>query len=225
MTDTAAFVRNGRLDILSANPLGYALYSPVFDPAPAIRGGPQPRQVHLPRDQLPAVLPRLGQHRPRRRRQPARRGRTRPARPGPDQPGRRAVPAQPALPGAVGCARRRVLPQRHPAVPPSPGPRPRPRVRRPGDPGRPGADHHRLQRRTGFGRPPGTWHPRQLGRYPTTSGTAQYGRAPGRAHTWVAPNTVARIRCRRGQQRCRGLRLSPAGGDGRADDLGGIQAD
>jgi transcriptional regulator with XRE-family HTH domain len=30
MTGTAAFVRNGRLDILSANQLGYALYSPVF---------------------------------------------------------------------------------------------------------------------------------------------------------------------------------------------------
>jgi len=34
LTGTAAFVRNGRLDILSANQLGYALYSPVFaDPA------------------------------------------------------------------------------------------------------------------------------------------------------------------------------------------------
>jgi transcriptional regulator with XRE-family HTH domain len=34
MTNTAAFVRNGRLDILAANQLGYALYSPVFaDPA------------------------------------------------------------------------------------------------------------------------------------------------------------------------------------------------
>jgi transcriptional regulator with XRE-family HTH domain len=31
MTDTAAFVRNGRLDILAANQLGYALYSPAFD--------------------------------------------------------------------------------------------------------------------------------------------------------------------------------------------------
>ncbi|MEV7098768.1 helix-turn-helix transcriptional regulator [Amycolatopsis sp. NPDC051045] len=31
MTTTAAFVRNGRLDILAANPLGRALYSPVFD--------------------------------------------------------------------------------------------------------------------------------------------------------------------------------------------------
>lgn len=34
MTQVAAFLRNGRLDILSANQLGYALYSPVFlDPA------------------------------------------------------------------------------------------------------------------------------------------------------------------------------------------------
>jgi transcriptional regulator with XRE-family HTH domain len=30
MTGTAAFVRNARLDILSANQLGYALYSPAF---------------------------------------------------------------------------------------------------------------------------------------------------------------------------------------------------
>jgi transcriptional regulator with XRE-family HTH domain len=30
MTGTAAFVRNGRLDILATNRLGYALYSPVF---------------------------------------------------------------------------------------------------------------------------------------------------------------------------------------------------
>jgi transcriptional regulator with XRE-family HTH domain len=30
MTDVAAFVRNGRLDILSANQLGYGLYSPAF---------------------------------------------------------------------------------------------------------------------------------------------------------------------------------------------------
>ncbi len=31
MTNTAAFARNGRLDILAANQLGYALYSPLFD--------------------------------------------------------------------------------------------------------------------------------------------------------------------------------------------------
>ncbi|HEX8859148.1 MAG TPA: helix-turn-helix transcriptional regulator [Actinomycetes bacterium] len=34
MTGTAAFLRNGRLDVLAANQLGYALYSPAFgDPA------------------------------------------------------------------------------------------------------------------------------------------------------------------------------------------------
>jgi transcriptional regulator with XRE-family HTH domain len=31
MTGSAAFLRNGRLDILAANPLGRALYSPVFE--------------------------------------------------------------------------------------------------------------------------------------------------------------------------------------------------
>jgi transcriptional regulator with XRE-family HTH domain len=31
MTGTPAFVRNGRLDVLAINPLGRALYSPVFD--------------------------------------------------------------------------------------------------------------------------------------------------------------------------------------------------
>jgi hypothetical protein len=37
MTSTAAFVRNGRLDILASNALGRALYSPVLD-EPAHRG-------------------------------------------------------------------------------------------------------------------------------------------------------------------------------------------
>jgi transcriptional regulator with XRE-family HTH domain len=31
MAGTPAFVRNGRLDVLAINPLGHALYSPVFD--------------------------------------------------------------------------------------------------------------------------------------------------------------------------------------------------
>jgi hypothetical protein len=104
-----------------------------------------------------------------------RRGRTRPARPGPDHPGRRAFPAQPAIPGAVGRARRRVLPQRHPAVPPSPGWRPRPRVRRPGDPSRPRTDHHRLQRRTRLSRTRCTRHPRQLGRHTPSDRPTRYG--------------------------------------------------
>jgi transcriptional regulator with XRE-family HTH domain len=41
MTDTPAFVRNGRLDILAANTLGLALYSPAF--------ASQPRPVNLAR--------------------------------------------------------------------------------------------------------------------------------------------------------------------------------
>jgi transcriptional regulator with XRE-family HTH domain len=41
MTDTAAFLRNARLDLLAANPLGAALYAPVFgDPASAGPGRP-----------------------------------------------------------------------------------------------------------------------------------------------------------------------------------------
>jgi hypothetical protein len=31
MTTISAYVRNGRLDILAANWLGWALYSPLFD--------------------------------------------------------------------------------------------------------------------------------------------------------------------------------------------------
>ena len=46
MTNTAAFVRNGRLDILAANQLGYALYSPVFDSP--VSGDPQ-RPANLAR--------------------------------------------------------------------------------------------------------------------------------------------------------------------------------
>lgn len=61
MTGTAAFVRTGRLDILAANQLGYALYSPVFtDPVSR-----KPGAVHLPRPARRRVLPRLGRHRPR----------------------------------------------------------------------------------------------------------------------------------------------------------------
>ena len=209
MTDTAAFLRNGRLDILAANPLGHALYSPVFD---SLASGDPRRPANLARfifldDQSPRFYrdwdgiahAAVGSLRAEAGRAPHDRALT-------SLVGELSLRSQPfrELWAAhdVEYYRSGIEPFRHPLAR-----RPRPRVRRPGDPARPGADHHRLQRRTGFGRPPGTWHPRQLGRYPTTSGTAQYGRAPGRAHTWVAPNTVARIRCRRGQQRCRGLRL------------------
>ncbi len=39
MTSTPAFVRNGRLDVLAINPLGRALYSPVFDDAVLVGPG------------------------------------------------------------------------------------------------------------------------------------------------------------------------------------------
>ena len=68
MTGTAAFVRNGRLDILAANQLGYALYSPVFgSPASADLRRPANLARFIFLDgQLRAVLPRLGRHRPAR---------------------------------------------------------------------------------------------------------------------------------------------------------------
>ena len=50
MTGTPAFVLNGRLDILAANDLGLALYSPIYaDPAPA----GQQRPLRLPRPAAP----------------------------------------------------------------------------------------------------------------------------------------------------------------------------
>jgi transcriptional regulator with XRE-family HTH domain len=66
MKNTAAFLRNGRLDILAANQLGGALYSPVFDSP--VSGNPRRpanlAPVHLPRRAIRAFLPRLGRHRP-----------------------------------------------------------------------------------------------------------------------------------------------------------------
>ena len=52
-----AYVRNGRLDILAANPLGHALYSPVLDDP--IRTA-EHRPVHLLEPASDRVLPRLG---------------------------------------------------------------------------------------------------------------------------------------------------------------------
>jgi transcriptional regulator with XRE-family HTH domain len=56
MTSTAAFVRNGRLDILASNALGRALYWPVLD-QPAHRGNIRP--FRLPRSPCRRLLPRL----------------------------------------------------------------------------------------------------------------------------------------------------------------------
>src|SRR5437763_135429 len=57
MTGVPAFVLNGRLDVLAANDLGLALYSPLRRP----RSTGQHRQVRLPRPARDRVLPRLRQ--------------------------------------------------------------------------------------------------------------------------------------------------------------------
>ena len=85
-----AYVRNGRLDILAANPLGYALYSPVF--ANATGTANMARFIFLnPRRR---VLRQLGADRQRRGGHPARRSRPRPLGPASLRPGRRAVNAK-----------------------------------------------------------------------------------------------------------------------------------
>ena len=89
MTGTPAFVLNGRLDILAANALGRALYSPVYaDPA---RPANNARFVFLD-PHAHRVLPRLGQGRRRHRRHAARRSRPRPLRPAPVGPDRASCP-------------------------------------------------------------------------------------------------------------------------------------
>ena len=61
MTTAAAFVRNGRLDILAINPLGNALYAPVFDLADHDRpAGTEHCPVQLPRPSRPRLLPKAG---------------------------------------------------------------------------------------------------------------------------------------------------------------------
>ena len=80
MTEVPAFVNNGRLDVLAANPLARALFAPLFaDPARPR----QPRPLHLPRPPRPRLLARLGTRRRRHRRHAAHRGRPRPLRPRP----------------------------------------------------------------------------------------------------------------------------------------------
>ena len=92
MTGTAAFVRNGRLDILSANQNGYALYARVFDDP--VRPGKMARYIYLDdrspgyyRDWDGIAQQAVGSLR-------AEAGRD-PARPGAERPGRRAVHAEP----------------------------------------------------------------------------------------------------------------------------------
>ena len=73
MSAPPAYVRNGRLDILAANRLGARpLRRRVRATRPTAEHGPLP----VPQPAGVGVLRRLGHHRPRRRRHPARRGRT-----------------------------------------------------------------------------------------------------------------------------------------------------
>ena len=88
ITDTPAFVRNARLDVLAANSLGAGLLLRAVR-----RPGPAGQLGALPLPQLPRhrVLRGLGHHRQRRRRHPSCRGRPRPLRPAAVRPHRRAL--------------------------------------------------------------------------------------------------------------------------------------
>ena len=72
-----AYVRNGRLDILAANTLGYAA---LLSRSSTTRRHAEHGAVPLLEPAGGRVLRRLGHHRQRRRRHPARRGRPRPLR-------------------------------------------------------------------------------------------------------------------------------------------------
>ena len=77
MTGAAAFVRNGRLDIVAANPLARALYAPVLRRARAPR---QHRPLRLPGPPRCGLLPQLRRGAVGRRGAAAYRGRACPAR-------------------------------------------------------------------------------------------------------------------------------------------------
>jgi transcriptional regulator with XRE-family HTH domain len=85
MTDAPAFIRNGRLDVLAANKLGYALYAPVFEhparPSNLARFAfLDPRATDFYPDWADAANTTVAPA--------AHGGRARPVRPGADGPGR-----------------------------------------------------------------------------------------------------------------------------------------
>src|SRR5579864_3106432 len=113
MSGVPAYIRNGRLDILTGNALARALFAPIFT-RPAGQLGP----LHLPGPRRRRVLPRLGRRRRPERRYPARRGRPPPLRQGPVRPDRRAVDPRRHLPAALGPARSVAAPGRRQAPEP-----------------------------------------------------------------------------------------------------------
>ena len=144
-----AYLRNGRFDVLAANDLGRALYSPLYEQADAGRA-PQQRPVPVPRPGRPGVLRRLRQGPQRLRRVPARRGRPRPLQQGALRPRRRALHPQRGLPPPLGRPRRPLPPHRPQALPPPARRRPRARLRGLRAPRRPRPAHQHLHRPAGL---------------------------------------------------------------------------
>ena len=115
MSGTPAFVLNGRLDILTANDLGYALFSPIY--ANPVRPPNNARFIFLA-PHAGRVLPRLGQGGQRHGRAVARRGRPRSLRPATLGPDRGAVHPQRRVPGPMGRPQRPDPHHRREAHPP-----------------------------------------------------------------------------------------------------------
>jgi transcriptional regulator with XRE-family HTH domain len=125
MAEVPAYVRNDRLDILTANPLGLALYSPVFadlggtaNMARFIFLNPQATDFfhdwdHIAHDAV-AIL---------------RRGRAEPLRPAALRSHRRAVHPQRRVPDPLGGPQRQVPPHRKQDPPPPGRRRPHPHLR------------------------------------------------------------------------------------------------
>ena len=103
MIGTPAFVLSGRLDILTANQLGFALFSPIYtDPVRPPNAAP----VRLPRPVRHRVLPRLEQGRRRHGRPVTRRGWPPPLRPATFRLDWRAVHPHQRVSWPVGRERR-----------------------------------------------------------------------------------------------------------------------
>jgi transcriptional regulator with XRE-family HTH domain len=126
MTGTAAFVRNGRLDILASNALGRALYCPVLD-QPAHRGSIarfdflDPRASDYYPDYDGALSIAVALLRTEAGRNPARQG--------PHRPDRRTRHSKRSVPHPLGSPRRPHPPWRRQDVQPSGRRPPRTRLR------------------------------------------------------------------------------------------------
>ena len=143
-----ATVRNARLDYLAANPLGRALYAPVFDsreqPANSARFtflDPAAADFYPDWDSVANEL--VAHLRSEAGRNPYDRQ--------PVRPHRRAVDAQRRVPRPLGRAQRALPPHRHQAHPPPRRRRPRPQLRGDGAPRRRRPERRRLHRRARLG--------------------------------------------------------------------------